>query len=91
MTRIATLAALAVLIAAPASAQSMHVSKVGKTPEQLHSDIVKAAWKVCAMATNNEIFRSSGSTASCARRTIAATVAGVPELAGLKATEVAAR
>ncbi|WP_309091389.1 hypothetical protein [Phenylobacterium sp.] len=56
MIRILTVAAVAALIAAPASAQSMRVSTSGKSPEQLHAEIVKAAKTVCARASMGASF-----------------------------------
>lgn len=48
MLRIATLAAVAaVLGAAPASAESIHVSTAGKTPDQVKAEVVKAAAELC--------------------------------------------
>ena len=87
---LSAVAAAAALIALPASAQSIRISTVGKTPEQLHSEIVKAAWKVCAMATIDETFRVDAMS-QCARDTIKATVAQTPALAGIQATKVATR
>jgi hypothetical protein len=91
MIRIFTVVAAATaLIALPASAQSIHISTVGKTPEQLHGEIVKAAWKVCAVATINETFRTDAMS-RCARDTIKVTLAQVPALAEIQATKVAQR
>ena len=91
MIRIVSVVAVATtLIALPASAQSIHISTVGKTPEQLHAEVVKAAWKVCAMATIDETFRVDAMS-RCARDTIKATVAQSPALAGIQATKVATR
>ena len=50
MIRILTVAAVAALIAAPASAQSAKVALVGKNSEQVQADIAKAAKKVCTQA-----------------------------------------
>lgn len=56
MIRIVTLAATAALLAAPAGAQTIRVSTDGKSAEQLHAEVVKAARKVCARATQNATF-----------------------------------
>lgn len=57
MIRTLTLAAVAaMLVAAPASAQSMRVAVVGKSTEQLHQDIAKAAKKVCTQAVVGASF-----------------------------------
>jgi hypothetical protein len=47
MTRIATLAAMAALVALPASAQTIRVATAGKTPAQLQKDIASAARQIC--------------------------------------------
>jgi hypothetical protein len=83
-------AAAAALVALPAGAQTIRISTVGKTPEQLHSEIVKAAWRVCAMATIDETFRLEARS-RCARETISVTAAQVPALAEVQATKVAQR
>ena len=56
MIRILTLAAAVMLIAAPATAQTLRVSTAGKTPAQLHTDITKAARTVCNLATVGATF-----------------------------------
>lgn len=57
MTRIFALAAVAALIiAAPASAQSAKVSLTGKSTAQVQADITKAAKKVCALAVVGASF-----------------------------------
>jgi hypothetical protein len=51
MIRTITFAAIAAaLIAGPAAAQSVRVSTVGKTPEQVRAEIAEAARKVCMAA-----------------------------------------
>jgi hypothetical protein len=48
MNRIAILAAAAAaLIALPASAQSTHISTVGKSPAQVREQVFEAATKLC--------------------------------------------
>ena len=47
MNRLTMLAAAAALLATPAAAADIRVSLVGKTPEQIHTDIVRAASQVC--------------------------------------------
>lgn len=58
MIRTTVLAAAAALIAAPALAASAppaeHVSIAGKTPQEAHAAITKAASKVCLASTRNE-------------------------------------
>jgi hypothetical protein len=56
MNRIAFLAAAAVLVALPASAQSIHIPTAGKTPEQVRADVYKAANKICALETYGASF-----------------------------------
>jgi hypothetical protein len=48
MHRIVLLAAAAALIALPASAQSIRISTVGKSPAQVRNEVYKAAYKLCA-------------------------------------------
>ena len=50
MNRIFAVAAVAALIAAPASAQSVTIDLTGKSNAQAQADIAKAAKKVCALA-----------------------------------------
>ena len=50
MIRIFTVAAVAALIAAPASAQSVKLDLTGKSNVQVQADITKAAKKVCTLA-----------------------------------------
>ena len=47
MNRLTVLAAAAALLATPAAAQDIRVSLVGKTAEQIHADIARAASEVC--------------------------------------------
>ena len=49
-------AASTALFAGSASAQSVSVTVTGKTTEQLHADIAKAAKKVCRQATVGASF-----------------------------------
>ncbi len=51
MNRIVILAAAAALIARPASAESIHISTVGKSPAQVRTEVFKAAYKLCAHET----------------------------------------
>ena len=64
MNRFLTVLAAATLIAAPAAAQSMRISLVGKSPEQLHADISSAAKSVCTKATAGPAFERE-TYASC--------------------------
>jgi hypothetical protein len=56
MIRIFTLAAVAALIAAPASAQSVKIDLTGKSNAQVQADITKAAKKVCGLAVIGASF-----------------------------------
>jgi hypothetical protein len=47
MTRIVILAAAAALIALPASAESIRIPTAGKSPEQIRTEVFKAATKLC--------------------------------------------
>ncbi len=74
MNRIAILAAAAVLIALPASAQSIRVSTVGKSPEQVRAEVFKAAQKLCARETFGASFWAD-EMRSCVAYTTRATFA----------------
>jgi gas vesicle protein len=56
MTRIFALAAVAALIAAPASAQSVKIDLAGKSNAQVQADIQKAARTVCGLAVVGASF-----------------------------------
>ncbi|MFN4177453.1 hypothetical protein [Phenylobacterium sp.] len=87
----AAAAAVATLIAAPAGAQTLRISTAGKSPEQLHAEIVKAAKSVCARATMSSAFPRE-MRASCMEATIAAALSQSrnPALAAMP-TQVASR
>lgn len=88
MIRILTLAAAAaVLAAAPASAESIRISTLGKTPEQLHSDIAAAAHKVCVRELSRGVTFPQEELPRCVKATIAATVSEAhdPALAEISA------
>ena len=91
MIRILTVAAVAALIAAPASAQSTRVVTTGKSAEQLQADIVKAAKSVCARASMGASFPRE-MQAACLKASIDHAVAQSrnPALAA-RATQVADR
>jgi gas vesicle protein len=92
MIRILTVAAVAALIAAPASAQSVRIATAGKTAEQLHSDIAKAAKKVCNLAVVGASFPRE-MYAACYKHAVAdaVTKAGDPALAAVAGIKLAAR
>jgi len=92
MIRILTVAAVAALIAAPASAQSVRVPVAGKTTEQLHADITKAAKKVCSQAVVGASFPRE-MYASCFKHAVADAVAKAndPALANAAGVKLAAR
>jgi hypothetical protein len=56
MTRILILAAAAALVGLPASAQSIHIPTAGKTPDQVRSEVFKAANRLCAVETYGASF-----------------------------------
>lgn len=64
MLRIVTVAAVAALIAAPASAESIRISTSGKSVDQMREEIRKAAEVVCRreFATTLDL---TGSRAAC--------------------------
>jgi hypothetical protein len=70
MIRILTVAAVAALIAAPASAQTARVSLVGKSNEQVQVEITKAAKKVCTQAIVGASFPRE-MYASCFKHAVA--------------------
>lgn len=93
MIRTLTLAAAAaMLLAAPAGAQSMRVATVGKTPVQLHADITAAAKSVCRLAVVGATFPRE-MYASCYKAAVkdAVAKAGDPALAAVAAIKLAAR
>ncbi|ODT86580.1 hypothetical protein [Phenylobacterium sp. SCN 70-31] len=91
MIRFLTIAAAAALIAGPATAQSMKVSTEGKTPEQLHADIAKAAKKVCNRAVVGASFPRE-MYASCYKYAVRTAVDTVndPALARVAGSQMAA-
>lgn len=75
MFRTLSIAAAAItMIAAPASAQSMRVTITGKSPEQLHADITKAAQRVCAQSA----YGVATSNASCVKATVEDALSQLP-------------
>jgi hypothetical protein len=56
MTRMLILAAAAALVSLPASAQSIRISTVGKTPDQVRTEVFEAANRLCAVATYGASF-----------------------------------
>jgi len=76
MLRMITLAALAAAIAAPASAAEIRVSLVGKSAEQITTDISAAAHTVCRRETSGESFRLVAME-SCHRATVKAALAQI--------------
>ena len=90
MIRILTVAAVAAMIAAPASAQSVRVAVSGKTTAQLHTEIAAAAKKVCRQATVGASFPRE-MYASCYKYAVAQAVAKAndPALAAAAGLELA--
>ena len=74
MNRIAILAAAAALVALPASAQSIRISTVGKSPDQVRTEVFKAAQKLCARETFGATFWAAEMRA-CVANTTRATLA----------------
>jgi hypothetical protein len=86
MLRVATLAAVAALIAAaPASAKSVHISTAGKSTAEVKAEVVKAAVNLCHAEVGNSVL-SYYLQAPCVRSTVKAALkdANIP-------TEVATR
>ena len=92
MIRLLTLAAIACVVAAPAAAQSMSVSTAGKSAEQLHADITKAAKRVCNRAVVGASFPREMFN-SCYKATVAnaVTQAGDPAVATIAGIKLAQR
>jgi hypothetical protein len=67
VTRTLTLAALAVLLAAPAHAEAIRISTANKTPEQVKIEIREAAYKVCRAEPDYTVFAFQLRT-TCKRR-----------------------
>ena len=75
MIRILTIAACAAALAAPAfAADAIHIPTAGKSPEQLHADITKAAKSICGFAVMGATFPRE-EMAACMKGTVAAAVA----------------
>ena len=75
MIRILTAAAAVAALAAPAvAADSLHIPTAGKSPEQLHADITKAAKTICSFAVQGATFPRE-EMAACMKGTVAAAVA----------------
>ncbi len=93
MIRTLTLAAAtAALLAGSASAQSVRITTVGKSPAQLHSDIAVAAKQVCRIAIQGATFPRE-MYASCYKAAVASAVAqaGDPALAAVAGIKLASR
>jgi hypothetical protein len=79
MLRTITLAAAAALLAGTASAQSIHISTRGKSPEQLKAEVVKAADKLCYRETEGASFPIDAQQ-QCIAATVRKTYQQAPEL-----------
>jgi hypothetical protein len=93
MIRILTIAATAaMLVAAPASAQSVRIAVAGKSTEQLNAEITKAAKKVCSRAVVGASFPRE-MYASCYKYAVedAVTKANDPALAAAAGIKLAQR
>jgi hypothetical protein len=74
MIRIVSLAAVAALVALPASARSIRISTTGKSVEQVRMEVAKAAKNLCAHETAGGSFPIDEMRA-CVRDTMRATFA----------------
>jgi hypothetical protein len=92
MIRILAAAAAVAMIAAPAAAQSVRIDTTGKSPQQLHADITRAAKRVCTLASMGASFPQQMYDA-CYKATVADAVAkaGDPALADLAGVKLAQR
>jgi hypothetical protein len=80
MVRIAVLAAsVVVLVAAPAGAQSIHVSTVGKSSPQVTAEVVKAASQLCAKEAAGSAL-SQQLRAACITDTVRAALPPPPDV-----------
>ena len=83
MLRIAALAAVAAItVAAPAWAEdSIHISTKGKTPEQIHAEVRKAANILCRDQNRDGLYSASVQS-SCVAATMRAALeqSGNPDL-----------
>jgi hypothetical protein len=79
MLRTITLAAAAALLAGTASAESIHVSTAGKSPEQLKAEVVRAADNLCYRQTVGSSLPIDAQR-QCVARTVRNTFAQAPEL-----------
>jgi hypothetical protein len=79
------LAAAAAAIALPASAQSIRISTAGKTPEQVRAEVVKAATKICEVATYGVSFPLDEMRA-CVDQTTRASLAQTADRSGAPTT-----
>jgi hypothetical protein len=77
MLRMTLLAATVALFATTASAQSIRISTVGKTPAELKAEVVKAAEQLCRLETGSSIFPLE-SQAACVTATVRAALAQAP-------------
>lgn len=74
MLRLLTAAAVAALVAAPASAQSIHISTAGKSADQVKLEVARAADRLCAVQTNGASFPIDAQR-SCVAHTVNTTLA----------------
>jgi hypothetical protein len=87
MIRTLALAAVAAaVLAAPASAQSIRISTVGKSPEQVKAEVHKAARTLCARASWNASFPAE-ETAACVKTTVRYTYAQAGKAAQTRVAE----
>ncbi|MDB5454147.1 MAG: hypothetical protein JWO33_2725 [Caulobacteraceae bacterium] len=77
-------------LATPAMARDIRVSLVGKTPQQIHADIRKAARRVCEQELQ---FSAASFTAqpTCVAKVVARTEAQLPAGFALRSAAVATR
>jgi len=80
MIKLVTLAALAAFAAVPANASEIRVSLVGKSAEQIDTDITAAARSVCQRdSVSSPIYRDA--YVSCVRDTLKAAKAQLSDVA----------
>jgi len=86
----AALTAVALLASVPANAESLRVSLVGKSSDQIRADIVAAAKTVCAQEMRSDAL---GAKLQCVRATTRDALNQIPssQAANLDSSELAQR
>lgn len=89
MIRLLTIAAVAALIATPASARSIKIDIAGKSNAEVQASLASAVRKVCVSAAAHATFRHQA-YAACVKETAAAANAQLAATQG-RASQVASK